>query len=76
MTMAQKELSIEDILGDFDVTKPVTNSGLTGGTVTIWLSSEDKARYDRLQERSGRKFSKKAREVLIALIDIAESRAS
>lgn len=70
-----REKTIEDLLGDFRPVQSANRSTLTGGTVTIWLSAEDKARYDRLQEMSGRKFSKKVREVLMAIIERAEQRA-
>lgn len=43
--------------------------------VTIWLSTEAKVKYDQLQKQTRRKFSKKAREALLALIDMAEARA-
>lgn len=68
-------MGLDDILGDFTTAGGPTKSGLNGGTVTIWLSAEDKARYDRLQEQSNRRFSKKAREALILLMDLAEQRA-
>lgn len=71
-----REKTIEGILGDFKPTASGNRSSLTGGTVTIWLSAEDKARYDRLQKMSGRKFSNKTREVLLAVMELAEQRMS
>lgn len=68
--------TINDLLGDFNLAAD-KEKGLTNGrTVTIWVSPDVKARYDRLQEKSGRQFSKKAREVLITLIEAAEARTA
>jgi hypothetical protein len=68
--------SLNEILGDFNPSEASDKSALNGGTVTIWLSAADKARYDQLQIKSGRRFSKKAREALLALIEIAEARTA
>lgn len=71
-----REKTLTDILGDFTPTPPDPDERVrTGGCVTIWLPAKAKARYDRLQENSGRRFSKKAREAILALMDIAEERA-
>lgn len=45
-----------------------------GAPITIWLLPEDKARYDELQKKTGRKFLPKVRETVLALIEAAESR--
>lgn len=67
--------TMEDLLGDFCLTSgSEANSLKERHAVTIWLPAEAKARYDLLQEKSERRFSKKAREVLIQLITLAESR--
>lgn len=68
------ETTIGDILADLNVA--TTSDGMKTGrcSVTIWLPPEAKARYDVLQERTRRRFSKKAREALLALIDAAEER--
>ena len=69
--------SLNDILADFSVMTSEDEKRLKERKpVTIWLSAEAKARYDRLQEKSGRKFGKKAREALLMLIDSAEARVS
>lgn len=69
--------SLNEILGDFNPAEPAPGSGeKLGAPVTIWLPTEAKARYDRLQKASGRRFGKKAREALLALIELAEARAS
>lgn len=44
--------------------------------ITIWVPTAAKESYDRLQEKSGRRFSKKAREILLAAIEIAVAQAS
>jgi hypothetical protein len=71
------ELSLDEILADFNPTRSDQPSRLTGGTtITIWVSPEDKARWNRLQRMSGRRFAKKARELLLAAIELAEAKAS
>lgn len=64
--------TLSEILSDFG---PDESSREVKETrpVTIWIPADAKARYDRLQEKSGRRFSKKARETLIALIAAAEA---
>lgn len=63
------ETTMKDILGDFS---PKACELKESKPVTIWLPAEAKARYDKLQEKSGRRFSKKVREALIILIGAAE----
>lgn len=67
--------SLKDILEDFS---PAANTVTARARrpVTIWLSPEDKARYDRLQDMSGRGFSKKLREIFRAALDVAEDRTA
>lgn len=72
----RENMSLREILGDFNPTGQIKSDSRSRHAVTIWLSPEDKARYDRLQAASGRGFSKKAREALMALIALAEARAS
>lgn len=68
-------MTVEDLLGDFGLIPPEgTKSLKEGRPVTIWLPTEAKTKYDRLQEKSKRLFGKKAREVLIKLIQLAEER--
>jgi cytidylate kinase len=75
--MRDERKLLDAILGDFDLNEPVTEGLVkTGAPVTIWLPAAAKMRYDKLQKRSGRRLSKKAREVLIALLDAVEARAS
>jgi hypothetical protein len=65
--------TIAELFSDFQPIKTDRlNSLKEAAPVTIWLPAEAKARYDRLQELSGRRFSKKAREVLLATIAHAE----
>lgn len=72
----EKDQSLDEILADFDPKESgSTKQNLKGGTVTIWLSPEDKARYDRLQQLSDRRFITKVREIVRAAISKAEKRA-
>lgn len=47
-----------------------------GNPITIWVSSEDHARYKRIQKQSHQKFSKKLRDILKAALIEAERRLS
>jgi hypothetical protein len=47
---------------------------LKGGTITIWVSADMKARYDALQKLSRRRFAQKTRETIKALIVLAEAK--
>lgn len=71
-----REQSLDAILGSFDLNEAISGCDLKGGTVTIWLSPEYKAKYDRLQEVSQRRFVKKLRELVQLAIDKTEARAS
>lgn len=74
-----KETSLDAILEDVKLDEPAYESlKATGKPVTIWLSAEDKALYDQLQERtrgSGRRFSAIARDLLRVAMRRAVSRA-
>jgi hypothetical protein len=64
--------SLDDILGDcFENTARGRSKGRL--PVTFWLTPEEKALYDHLQEMSGRQFSKKAREAVLALMERAKA---
>lgn len=41
--------------------------------LTIWLSPEDKEKYDRLQKKSGRRFCDVVRELLVTAIRECDS---
>lgn len=66
---------LEEILGDFSLSDESPAAG-ERKAVTLWLSKEDWARYERLQERSRKKFSKAAKRGLLALMELAEKKAS
>jgi hypothetical protein len=67
--------TLEDILGDFNSATPDDGTRAKNcTTLTIWVPLELKARYRLLQEKSGRRFGKKAREAIVALITAAEAR--
>lgn len=79
--MREKTMSevLGEILDDFAPAvsqTPGIGPSRGGQPVTIWLRAEDKVRYDRIQRSSGRRFSKKAREVILALIELAEAKVS
>jgi hypothetical protein len=70
------DLSLGAILGDFGPAKSRDRAAQRNRLcVTLWLTPEDKARYDRLQELSDKAFAQKARETLLALISLAEEKA-
>ena len=64
--------SLDAILADFSTEEPKA----ADRAVTIWVPAEYKARYDRLQKVSDRRFCKKVREALLALIELAEERVT
>jgi hypothetical protein len=69
--------SFDQILGDFSpATETISDRVSDGKMVGIWIPAEYKARYDKLQLKSRLKFGKKAREVLLALIEAAEARTA
>lgn len=69
-------ISFDSILSDLFTKENKPIKSRSRRAVTIWVSPEDKARYDRLQRESRRRFSKKAKQALLALIQMAENRAS
>jgi hypothetical protein len=69
--------AIKDILQDFSASESTKNDAPKDSRpLTIWLPSEVKGRYDQLQASSRRRFGKKVREILEALITAAESRTA
>lgn len=71
MTKAAKH-SLDQLLADFALHHCARDPGRP---VTVWLPSEYKTRYARLQKASGRQFGKKVRELILAAIELAESKA-
>ena len=69
-----KIASLEQILGDFGPNG--SGKAVERKPITLWLTVEEKARYDRLQKASRRDFCKKARQALIALMELAESKTA
>lgn len=68
--------ALQEILRDFDREESaVEGDSKRKAPLTIWLSIDDKARYDRLQKTSGRKFGKKLREVIQAALDYVDKSA-
>lgn len=67
--------SFEELLETFKSESNAGKSVNSGGKpITIWLPADAKARYDELQKRSKRRFSRTARELFIELIEAAEGR--
>jgi hypothetical protein len=75
---AMREKSLDAILGSFDLGEIVDRPDLRarGGTVTVWLSPDYKAKYNHLQTVSQGRFSKTLREIVKAAIDRAEAQAA
>lgn len=68
---------IDDVLSDFKKThNPADADDVNYSNLTIRVPDKYKAKYDSIQQQSGRRFSKKVREVLMALLDAAEAKAS
>lgn len=74
--MRRETPSFEAILEDFSPNEHARSGAVGRGCITVWLTPGDKARYDRLQERSRRDFGKRARAALLALMDLAESKVA
>lgn len=76
--MTNEKPSIEALLGDLKLGDPsAPMDPLSRKAITLWFSSEDKARYDRLQTMSwgdDRKFSAVIRNAILKLIELAETR--
>lgn len=70
--MNEPQKTMENILSDFTLTADPVK---LGAYVTLWIPADYKARYDELQAKSGKKFSKKVREIVKAAIDMAEAGA-
>lgn len=67
--------TLGDILDDFTFSDQRGKGSLAGGKpITIWMPARAKASYDRLQEKSGRRFTRKVREAILELISAAETR--
>lgn len=67
--------SLDAILDDFNWSAEEREDVKAGGPVTVWLTPKYKAKYDRLQEASNRRFIKKIRELVKAAIDRCEATA-
>lgn len=71
-----KDKSLDAILADFNpMDRDSSEKFIKAGTVTIWLDPEYKSKYDRIQEKSQRRFGKKLRELVRAAIDRCETEA-
>ena len=68
------ERSLDDILDSLDTTGERSHTGERGACITFWVTPEAKAKYDRIQQTTGRKFHKTAKELLLTAIRRAESK--
>lgn len=72
-----KSNAIQDILKNFNPVESSEDSGARDrAAVTIWLPRKDKDRYDRFQRMSNRQLSKMVKEVILAVLDHVEEKAS
>lgn len=65
---------IQELLKDFNP-KELEEERQNQRPLTVWLSATDKARYDRIQKMSNRRFNKMIREVIQAALDVVEKKA-
>lgn len=69
-----KTNQIRDIIRDFEINEPKLRNSLTDGTpLTIWVTKDDKKRYDEVQKLSDRRFSKALRRIIVAALDEVQS---
>ena len=73
---AREKRSLDAILDDFDCRSEEREDVKAGGPVTVWLTPKYKAKYDRLQEASNRRFIKKLRALVKAAIDRCDTEAA
>jgi hypothetical protein len=71
-----REKSLDAIIENFELSKTENQTNARGGTVTIWLPADYKAKYEHLQKVSHKRFLKKLRELVQAAIDRTEMLAS
>lgn len=68
-----KNNSIENVLKQIDtLTKSETLVSDSNSYVTIRISTDYKAKFDDLQRKTGRKFSKVIRDLIVVAVDHAE----
>lgn len=68
--------SLDEILNGFTVDASDQSRRQDGTTLSIWLTLEEKARYKRIQQRSGRRFHVTLRELVLTAIERAEEQVS
>jgi hypothetical protein len=72
-----RETSLDAIMESFDPTENQSTLRVkSGGCVSIWLPDPYKAYWDKLQSKTDRRFGKKARELLMASIQKAMTKAT
>lgn len=72
--MRDKTQSLDAILDNFQFADAAKEGKARAGTtLTIWVPVATKERYDRIQQKSRRKFSSKLRELIEVAIIRAEA---
>lgn len=62
--------TLDSIIEGFDLSNiPTPTRVHDGAPVTVWIPSEYKVKYDLVQDRSRKKFSRVLREVFMRAID-------
>lgn len=67
--MKQQIDSLDDIFEGFEIIEHEPLTSKNRGGVTIWLPEEYKAKFQELQQRTGRRFGKKVQQLLMKSID-------
>lgn len=70
------DVSLDAIISDFTPTMDRVTADKAKTTITLWVTEEYKTKYDFLQQKSGRQFCKKLRELMLAAIDKAAVKVS
>lgn len=66
--------SLDEVLGDFEQTEEETWGPRK--PITIWIPESYKIKYDKIQDKSSRRFCKKLRELVLIAIDKTDLKAS
>lgn len=71
-----RDKSLDAILGDLEVSASGKEwDWRERKAVTVWVNATEKERFDQLQKRTRKDFGKKLRELILAAMDVAESKA-
>lgn len=64
--------SIKELLEGFDFSDPGSEQSVPPKGITFWVPAEYKAKYMAIQEKSGRRFGRVLKEILLRSIDKVE----